>query len=310
MSSQQLPEVPNISVLSPLVTRILGYNSSPYTLQGTNTYLIGTGKQRILIDAGEGKNEYTHLIAQYVELLGIEISAVLLTHRHEDHMNGVQPILQHPSLGPKINRQEIYKHCTSTGGDSADNYPWPVQNISNGQTFKGNGFTLTGYHTPGHSDDHFIFWLEEEQALFSGDNVLGHGTTTFENLSDYMKSLKFMLRIVDSQKSSCAIRTYPGHGQYIADSHTKVSEYIHHRTERENEIFGILYDLCRDKGVNASLTTHSLTRIIYKDYPAAVWSAAEQGIGLHLEKLLAENRVQKINSHWKVSLFARNEAKL
>lgn len=42
-----LTPLENISQLSPLVCRILGQNAGPYTLQGTNTYLIGSGKEYV-----------------------------------------------------------------------------------------------------------------------------------------------------------------------------------------------------------------------------------------------------------------------
>ncbi len=294
-------EIPKISVLSPLVTRILGCNPGRFTLQGTNTYLIGKGKSRVLIDSGDGVPEYTNLVAEYVKSLGIEISAIFLTHWHHDHVNGVEPLLQHPELGHCINRDAIYKYKLP-GDDKL--YPWKVQPFADGQTFKGDGFSITGYHTPGHAKDHLVYWLEEEQVLFSGDNVLGQGTTVFEDLKAYIESLKKMIEIIKTKVGgpSPLVRTYPGHGHYVSDSIQLIQEYIQHRTDRENNIVKVLELHHQDHGVDKPVHASNIVEVIYKDYPESIWLAAERGVHLHLEKLAFEDKVERVSDKWKLKI--------
>src|SRR5436853_98578 len=81
----------DIDVLSPRVIRILGQNASPFTLQGTNCYLVGNGKGRILIDTGSGLQSFHNLLKKAMKNNGIErLDSVILTHHHIDHIGGVK----------------------------------------------------------------------------------------------------------------------------------------------------------------------------------------------------------------------------
>ncbi|RIA96207.1 beta-lactamase-like protein [Glomus cerebriforme] len=274
-----LQEIPNFSKLTERVVRILGLNPSCFTLQGTNTYLIGTGSRKILLDTGEGNPEYIHLLADSLKKLGenVIISDILISHWHTDHVGGIDSILQHarennlplPMMHKKLNPEHDKSHHT-------------FQQVENDQIFKTDGATIRTIFTPGHSEDHIAFYLEEENAIFTGDTVLGQGTTRFEDLDQYLKSLQKLKQFTPD-------RLYPGHGPMLENGTAKLDEYITHRLNREKEIVEVF------KKSDTSLTASQIVEIIYAKYPKELWSAAEHGVILHLIKLENEGVVKKLS---------------
>lgn len=156
-------------------------------------------------------------IAGYLDDHDISISHVLLTHWHGDHTGGVDDLLLYDS--------DILIHKnTPDQGQSA---------IDDGQTFSTDGATLRAVLTPGHTADHMCFVLEEENALFTGDNVLGHGYSVADDLGTYMDSLRLMGRL------DCTVG-YPGHGDVIRNLPQVIKRYIAQRESRQQQIFAVL----------------------------------------------------------------------
>lgn len=190
-----------------------------FTYQGTNTYVVGTGRHRLIVDTGGGEPAWAELISSTLEQMGISLSHVLLTHWHGDHTGGVADLIR---LYPHLD-DSIYKNEPEAG----------QQDIYDGQVFRVEGATVRGLHVPGHSDDHMCFVLEEENAMFTGDNVLGHGTSVAEDLGTFMDSLQKM------HAQHCTIG-YPAHGITIMDLPAKIERELGSKLRRERQVMQAL----------------------------------------------------------------------
>ncbi|EON67025.1 hypothetical protein W97_06142 [Coniosporium apollinis CBS 100218] len=268
----QLVHLPDIERLSARVIRILGGNPGKeawLTAKGTNTYLVGQGPKRLLIDTGEGKPAWLQSLKSVLSSEQASVDQAILTHWHHDHVGGVDDLL---SVSPHA---RVYK-----------NQPGESQlDIQNGQKFETAGATLRAFYCPGHTQDHMALILEEEDAMFTGDNVLGQGTAVFEDLATYMDSL-------DKMSQQFSGRAYPGHGPVIEDGKGMVLEYIRHRKERENQVLEVLDE---QKGEVAAAKegwkAMEIVKVIYKDYPENLHAPAERGLIQILEKLMKEGKV-------------------
>lgn len=250
-----------------------GYNkNTTLTLEGTNTYIIGTGAQRLLLDTGEGRPSWIKAVREVLTSENVFLSKALISHWHMDHVGGIDQLLE---IYPGV---KIHKHQPSEG----------QLDIHDGEKFAVDGATLRAVHSPGHTQDHMVFILEEEDAMFTADNVLGQGTAVFEDLSSYLKSLAKMSGLFEG-------RAYPGHGPVIEEGKAKILEYIRHRQQREDQVLEVLRspqpDAAQKGHATDEWTSMEMVKVIYKDFPESLHLPAEGGILQVLWKLVAEDKV-------------------
>ncbi|KAI9591231.1 beta-lactamase-like protein [Syncephalis fuscata] len=270
-----LTPLANIEVHSRRVIRVLGLNPGPFTLQGLHKHIfVGSGPKRILIDTGEGIKGYVPQLVQALKQNNDNngsanasepvIDQVLLTHWHRDHVGGL-----------------------------ADDHT--LKPVANGDVFHVDDCTLIALHTPGHTRDHLAFYLEEEEAIFTGDCVLGEKTTIFEDLPVYLESLERL-------KGLHAKRLYPGHGPIVDGEdnvQTLLDTYIDHRMARDEEILKLMQGWAPNTATQDQKPRWTVTQLvesIYPNVPETVALAAGRGLLLHLVKLRNEKRVDVVLS--------------
>lgn len=209
------------------------------------------------------------------------IGKALITHWHHDHVNGIPDLLE---VFPET---KICKNEPDAG----------QLDITDGQKFMVEGATLTAMHTPGHTGDHMVFLLEEEDAMFTADTVLGHGTAVFEDLGAYLASLEKM-------RTRFKGRAYPGHGAVLEDGPAKISEYIHHRRHREEQVIQTLKsskpEVSTSDDDSGDWDVMELVRVIYKNVPESLHLPAAGGVIQVLQKLENEGKVVEEDGRWRL----------
>ncbi|KAK7745979.1 hypothetical protein SLS53_002699 [Cytospora paraplurivora] len=270
----QLVHLPEVERLSPICIRILGGNPGKFSLQGTNTYILGSGRRRLLIDTGEGKPSWIAALKRTLVDEDATISEALISHWHGDHQGGIGDLL---AWSPET---KIYKNQPDKG----------QLDIVDGQKFEVEGATLTAFHTPGHAADHVVFVLDQEDVMFTADNVLGQGTAVFEDLATYLASLHRM-------KTLFKAKAFPGHGPVIGDGPGRIQEYIAHRQQREDQITQTLSSTNKETGI-AAWKPIEIVKVIYHDVPENLHLPAQGGVVQVLLKLEKEGRASRDNNRW------------
>jgi ribonuclease/clavin/mitogillin len=278
------------------------------------------------VDTGQGKSEYPPLLRAVLENPKYpslpDISDIILTHRHHDHVRGLPTVLhlcrelwakrnpETPFLPPRIHKfplpapqQDPILNDLVSDLREGDYTPAPggnhFHNLADGQTLNPSvlppgsdpyDWTLQVLHCPGHTTDSVSLLFPAERALFTGDTVLGQGTAVFEDLHDYIQSLQKMLDARDKYDT-----LYPGHGPVVRDGPQTIRMYIDHRLEREAQILAVLGTSAH----NGAWTTWTIVGKVYEGYPDSLLDAAAIGVQLHMKKLDKEGKVRSLGGESK-----------
>jgi len=239
-----------------LVHRVIAPNPGPYTGPGTNTWIVEAGPVLAVIDPGP--DDDGHLAAVNARIAGATVGVVLVTHSHPDHL-------------------QLAERLASEHHASVQRYP----ELGDRDVVRVGTLNVTALHTPGHSADHLCFWLAGDRAMFTGDLVLGRGSSMITypegDVAAYLRSLDVV----------AALRPrllFPGHWDPVEDAMGKIEEYRAHRLEREGQV---LAEVRRGGG-----TARELTRRVYGELDDKLMLAAEMTMRAHLRKLVDDGAVR------------------
>lgn len=252
-----------------------------------NVYLVGTEEDSVLIDAGYDTWETADTVEKALKSSGLATpTRIFLTHYHPDHAPGAKRF--------KAWLPTIYYHKQDALGvrealsieEHKEHYP--LVEIEDNHRFDVGGHELIALHTPGHTAGHLNFYLPEQKILFTGDNILGEGTTWIGppdgNMRAYLNSLERIYQLDIA-------RIAPGHGKWVDNPHQRIAFVRDHRLEREQQILSII-----SQQPDKRSTVSFLTQSIYKDtIPHYIYPWAERTVLAHIEKLVEDQKLKPLD---------------
>ncbi|MGK6321563.1 MBL fold metallo-hydrolase [Sphingomonas sp. DT-51] len=274
--------------LEPLVTRVLAPNASAYTYTGTQTHIVG-GDDVAVIDPGP--DDAAHLAALDVAIAGRPVRAILITHHHRDHSPAARALAR-ATGAPIVGAAAAVRGEAGEGGavDAAFDRDYaPDRVLADGDRVAGDGWTLTALATPGHTSQHLAYALEESQALFSGDHVMGWATSVISppdgDMSEYLASLETLLARDDRVY-------YPGHGEAVARPRRLLRGMLGHRKQREGQIVRLL--------TTAPHSVAALVERMYVGLDAGLAGAAARSVLAHLIDLERRGVAAQEEGAWRI----------
>ena len=256
--------------VSPLIRRVVANNPGPFTYLGTGTYIVGKG-QVAVIDPGPDLPE--HLDALMAALEGETVTHILVTHHHSDHSPLARPLQEKTGAkiyGCAVGRQAAESVVITEAGHDLSFRP-DIDICGGGAVFEGPGWTLEAIATPGHTSNHICFALREENALFSGDHIMGWSTTVVSppdgDMTDYMASLELV-------KARDFTTLWPTHGPPVLEVEPFIAAYIAHRRAREAQV---LKAVSEGHG-----RIKDMVPVLYAEVDKRLWPAAARSVLGHI----------------------------
>nr|WP_255571921.1 MBL fold metallo-hydrolase [Celeribacter sp. PS-C1] len=266
--------------------RILAPNPSPMTYWGTNTYLLGDGEARVLIDPGPDLADHRETILASLPD-GAHLSHILVTHAHRDHSEGAQALSEmtgapvHAFGDAVAGRSPVMSALGDQigGGEGVDDSFAPDVTLAHEETLETAAGPIKALHTPGHMGNHLCFHWQD--MVFSGDLIMGWSSSLISPPDGDAAAFRDSCALLHNV---APVRLMPGHGAPVDSPIERIDFLLGHRAQREAQILDILRE--------GSQTLLPLTRAVYTELPENHLPAAARNTLAHLIDLTERNHVR------------------
>ena len=279
--------------VSPLIRRVVAHNPGPFTFAGTGTYIVGHGNVAV-IDPGPDLPE--HLEAILAAVAGERVSHILVTHDHIDHCPLSAALAEATGAAVVGCRPSTMADEDDVRIEEGRDYRYsPQRTPADGERITGPGWTLAALYTPGHTANHICYALEEENALFSGDHIMGWSTTVISppdgNMTDYYASLARV-------RAAGFSTLWPTHGPPVTDTAPFIDAYLAHRHDREAQI---LAQLAAGHGYIRDMVPEIYAAVDRRLHPAAARSVLAHLIHLVRTGVVASEDEPSLDSEYRLA---------
>lgn len=291
------------------------------TLKSVNFYLVKQERRLSLIDAGFNNEECWQSLQTVLRQNGFQlqdITEILLTHHHIDHVGLVDrivaehsvPVYVHANSVVRLKRDETFLEmrveffrrlyeemgCGELGSKQVENM-WHAIKRNKGLKMQSE-LTILPQHAildfdiievPGHAHDQVAYYHRESKWLIAGDVLMEHlSPLAFVEPNFNGKRMKTLVQHINSLKKCLSLQpplVFSGHGEIIQDAPSLIEKRLNRIEEKANRFLSLI-------AVGVS-TAHDIARMMHKEkYEKQFYNIMTDVIG-YLDYLEEQGKIQK-----------------
>lgn len=294
-----------------------------------NSYYIKGIDEDYLIDTGFNRPLCEQDLSEGLAKIGADRSriSILNTHLHADH-TGLNHVFLAEGHSIYMSSEDIdfqiqwfkgiknkrfdrdklegasEEYCNRAGLSNPSNI-WKSKDVTafhvpimNGQIIHAKHFDIEVVLVPGHTQGNLMFWIESLGIMLTGDHVLFDITPNITAWPGKDDMLGWYLKSLEKSKKYPVKQALPGHrnpGNY----HERIDSIIEHHKIRLNEVENIIGN--SEKPLNVFEITAKMQWRVHLNpdgsMPLAQLYFAAGECESHVDRLLAENRIVRIEPH-------------